>query len=73
MGSSTSHEEPAPAKPPCKLIGRDGNAFAVIGAARRALLAAGEPERSSEFVRRAMACKSYDHLLRLVMEYVEVD
>ena len=37
-------------KPRCKLVGTDGNVFAIIGAVRRALVAAGEPERAREFV-----------------------
>jgi len=59
-------------KPTCKLIGTDGNVFAVIGSVKKALRDAGQPERASEFVQKAFAAKSYDEVLRLCMEFVEV-
>jgi hypothetical protein len=59
--------------PPCQLVGTDGNVFAVIGRVRQALLEAGKPERSAEFVRRAFASRSYDAVLALCFEYVEVE
>jgi hypothetical protein len=59
-------------KPVCKLVGTDGNVFAVIGRVREALREAGQAERASEFVRRAFRAGSYDEVLRLCMEYVEV-
>jgi hypothetical protein len=51
----------------------DGNVFAVIGRVRQALLEAGQPERAAEFVRRAFASRSYDAVLALSFEYVEVE
>jgi len=59
-------------KPRCKLIGEDGNVFNVIGRVRRALLDAGQDDEAREFVERAFRCASYDEVLRLVLEYVEV-
>ena len=59
-------------RPPCRLIGTDGNVFAIIGSVRQALRDAGQPERASEFVRRAFAAGSYDAVLQLCFEYVEV-
>ena len=61
-----------PDKPVCKLVGEDGNVMNVIGLVRRELVAAGQPERASEFVRRAFAAKSYDAVLQLCFEFVEV-
>ena len=63
----------APEKPACKLVGEDGNVFNVIGLVRRALVAAGQPDRATEFVRRAFAAGSYDAVLQLCFEYVEVE
>ena len=60
------------AKPICKLVGTDGNVFAIIGRVREALRRAGQAERASEFVQRAFRAGSYDEVLRLCMEYVEV-
>lgn len=58
--------------PACRLVGTDGNVFAVIGAVRRALVAAGQPDRAREFVERAWAAGSYDAVLRHCFEYVDV-
>lgn len=59
-------------KPTCKLIGTDGNAFAIVGRVKQALTKAGQKERASEFVTKAFACGSYDAVLALCMEFVEV-
>jgi hypothetical protein len=64
--------DPAPRKPRCRLTGTDGNVFAVIGFVRRALRNAGQIERAREFVERAGAARSYDEVLRLCFEYVDV-
>jgi len=58
-------------KPKCQLVGRDGNAFAIIGNVSRALKAAGQPEKAREWQQKAMSCGSYDDLLALVYTYVE--
>lgn len=60
-----------PSLPPVCLVGEDGNAFAVIGAVARALREDGQPESAQEWTERAMICRSYDELLRLVFEYAE--
>lgn len=54
-----------------KLTGRDGNAFAILGAVKKALEKAGHKELAAEFMKEAMS-GDYDHLLRTAMEYVEV-
>jgi hypothetical protein len=59
-------------KPRCKLIGEDGNVFNVIGRVRCALLNAGHDDEAREFMERAFRCGSYDEVLRLVLEYVDV-
>lgn len=61
-----------PPKPPCKLVGTDGNVFAVIGRVKQALKKAGQDDRASEFVQKAFAAKSYDEVLALCMDYVDV-
>jgi len=60
-------------KPACKLIGTDGNAFSIIGNVARSLKATGLPDKAKEFKDKAMACESYNKLLQLAMEYVEVE
>ena len=54
------------------LIGKDGNASFIIGTVKRALLKAGMHEEASEFVKEATS-GDYDNLLRVVMEYVDVE
>ncbi len=64
--------KPPTERPPCRLAGTDGNVFNVIGLVRQALRAAGQDERAREFVQRAFHAQSYDEVLRLCFEYVEV-
>lgn len=56
-----------------KLIGEDGNAFAIMGAVNKALKRAGLKAEADAFMAAAMKCKSYDALLALAMETVEVE
>jgi hypothetical protein len=55
-----------------KLVGTDGNAFAVLARVVRALRDAGHTELAEQFKREAMG-GDYDHLLKTVMDYVEVE
>lgn len=61
----------SPAKPPCKLIGTDGNVYSIIGHVRDALRKAGQDDRAREFVEKAFRTGSYDGVLQPCMEYVE--
>lgn len=56
-----------------KLVGEDGNAFAIIARVRRALRRAGYQAESEEFTREATSSHSYDEVLRVVLRYVEVE
>jgi hypothetical protein len=60
-------------KPPVKMVGEDGNVFAIIGRVRRALRRAGRSDLAQEFTARATASSSYDAVLALVFEYCDVD
>jgi hypothetical protein len=71
-GDSTTNGAAA-AKPRCRLVGTDGNVFAILGTVKRALERAGQRERASEFVAKAMRSKSYDDVLALCFEYVDVE
>jgi hypothetical protein len=55
-----------------QLTGRDGNAFAVIGAVSAALKRAGHRDAAEAFANDAMDSSSYDALLALAMRTVEV-
>ncbi len=59
-------------KPECKLIGEDGNVFNIIGQVSKVLKEAGQSNIAKEFTDRAFASSSYDEVLRLCQEYVEV-
>lgn len=55
-----------------QLIGKDGNAWAILTTVSKALRQAGvEPERIEEYNKQAMS-GDYDNLLRTTMEWVEV-
>lgn len=60
-----------PKKPRVKLVGEDGNAFAILGKVQRALKDAGLKEQAKEYVERATA-GDYNELLQVTMEYVDV-
>ena len=59
-------------KPKCKLIGTDGNVFALAGRVGSALKKAGMHDQAKEFYERLSKCESYDKALQLMMKYVEV-
>jgi len=54
-----------------RLVGEDGNAFAILGKVSKALKRAGYKEDAEEFLTEAMS-GDYNHLLRVCMSYVEV-
>jgi hypothetical protein len=58
--------------PKCQLLGEDGNVFAIIGKVKKTLNQAGLKEQGKEFVMRAMGAESYDEILQLSFEYVDV-
>lgn len=58
-------------KPTVRLSGTDGNAFAILGKVRWALILAGMKKEADEFYKEA-ASGDYDHLLQTAMKYVEV-
>lgn len=56
-----------------RLVGEDGNAFAILGRTKRALQSAGASgEDVAEFMREATA-GNYDQLLATVMRWVEAE
>jgi len=59
-------------RPPCKLIGADGNVFNLIGLASRALKGAGQADAAKEMQAKVFACGSYDEALSILMDYVDV-
>ena len=59
-------------KPTVKLIGKDGNAFVIMGTVCTALRKAGMADKIAEYQKKATS-GDYDHLLQVTMEYVDVE
>ena len=59
-------------KPVCRLTGTDGNVFSVIANVSRALKGANLPDEAEEFKNKALACQSYEAVLTLCHDYVDV-
>ena len=58
--------------PEVKLIGEDGNAFAILGSVTKALRKAGaDKEYIDKYLNEATA-GDYNHVLGVTMEYVDV-
>ena len=59
-------------KPKVVLVGKDGNAFSIMGRVTKALRKAGaDKEYVDKYMADAMA-SDYNHLLGVTMEYVDV-
>ena len=56
-----------------QLSGEDGNVFSIIGRVRKALGRAGYSEIAEEYVKACKKADSYDKVLQITMEYVEVE
>lgn len=54
------------------LTGTDGNAFAILGKVRRAILRSNHPELADDFIAEATA-GDYDALLSTCFKYVTVE
>ena len=59
-------------KPECKLIGEDGNVFNIIGRVSKTLKSAGYEEQAKEFIEKAFNSESYDAVLTLAQNYVDI-
>jgi len=60
-------------KPTVKLVGEDGNAFAIMGRVKKALIRSGaDKEYIDKYVHEATSI-DYDHLLVVSMRYVDVE
>lgn len=60
-------------KPICKLIGEDGNVFNIIGIVSKTLKRADQADQAKEFQAKAIKCRSYEEVLVLVQDYVDVE
>ena len=53
-----------------KLVGTDGNVFAIIGKVSKALERGGYPEFAKEYRDKCFNAKSYDEVLQWTLRYV---
>ena len=60
-------------KPRCKLVGLDGNIFAILGRVRQALRESGNLDQADEVTERVTQAESYQKALQIIMEYVDAD
>ena len=58
-------------KPKCKLVGTDGNIFALLGRAQKELRRTGQNDKAVEMVDRATHSNSYEEALSIICEYVD--
>lgn len=58
---------------PVKLIGEDGNAFAILGACKRAARDAGWSREQIDALLKDMMSDDYNHLLCVASENFEVE
>ena len=68
----TFEKENIMSKPVCKLTGTDGNVFSIIGTVTKCLRRHGQADKAQEFAAKAMSAGSYDEVLAMTFDYVEV-
>jgi len=72
VSGDNQKEEEVTSKPELRLIGLDGNAFAILGKAKRVAKEAGwDKEKIDKFLKEATA-GNYDHLIQTCMRYFDV-
>lgn len=60
-------------RPPLKLTGKDGNAFNVLGLAKKAAEKAGWPDAKINAFMHEANSGNYDHLLETCIEWFDVE
>lgn len=60
-------------KPTCKLIGTDGNVFSIIGLVAKTLRRANMIDKAKEFTSKAFQSGSYNNVLQLCDDYVDIE
>lgn len=60
-------------KPKMKLLGEDGNIFAIMGRASRLLRENRQSEQASEMYNRVTGSGSYNEALSIISEYVDTE
>lgn len=71
--TEASKEQPIPKCPKMKLVGQDGNIFAILGRASRLLKENGQPQQAKEMSSRVYQSGDYYKALNIISEYVETE
>ena len=72
LGGFVEKSELGVEKPPCPLIGQDGNIFNLVGIASRTLKRNGMADEAKEMTGRVFLSKNYDDALNIIGEYVNI-
>lgn len=72
-GLEYSKASPVPNRPQMKLVGEDGNIFAILGRASKLLRENGQPEKAKEMSDRVYRSGNYYRALHIISEYVETE
>jgi hypothetical protein len=59
-------------KPECQLLGLNGNVYVLIGAVKKCLRKAKLYDQEKEFMEKAFKLKTYQQVLTLIDDYVEI-
>ena len=62
-----------PQRPKMKLVGMDGNIFAILGRASRLLKENGQPQQAKEMSSRVYQSGDYYKALNIISEYVQTE
>lgn len=73
QGTEASKEQPVPKHPKMKLVGQDGNIFAILGRASRLLKENGQSQQAKEMSSRVYQSGNYYKALNIISEYVETE
>ncbi|SHK53995.1 hypothetical protein [Hespellia stercorisuis] len=71
--NNPAQKEQKPTRPQLKLIGHDGNIFAILSSAKRLLRRNGQGKEAKEMVERVMNSGDYYKALGIISEYVETE
>ena len=73
QSTEVSKEQSVPKRPKMKLVGMDGNIFAILGKASRLLKRNGQAEQAEEMSNRVYHSGDYYKALNIISEYVETE
>ena len=73
QSTEVSKEQPVPQRPKMKLVGMDGNIFAILGRASRLLKENGQPQQAKEMSSRVYQSGDYYKALNIISEYVQTE